>query len=144
MSDKPDMAEIEKFDKSKLKKTETQEKNPLPSKETCGLDNQVDHQARSLTLRCKGRGVYPLLQRLLQNLKRHSPLSWVNRGVSTKALEPSQDGDGPGALQFSFLAYKEGCEHSANAQRAKRNHSQVGFCCVPFSSNAKTKEDFKK
>ncbi|XP_012517522.1 PREDICTED: thymosin beta-4-like, partial [Propithecus coquereli] len=27
MSDKPDMAEIEKFDKSKLKKTETQEKN---------------------------------------------------------------------------------------------------------------------
>ncbi|XP_032246307.1 thymosin beta-4-like [Phoca vitulina] len=34
MSDKPYMAEIEKFDKSKLKKTETQEKNPLPSKET--------------------------------------------------------------------------------------------------------------
>nr|XP_054329369.1 uncharacterized protein LOC129025828 isoform X1 [Pongo pygmaeus] len=34
MSDKPDMSEIEKFDKSKLKKTETQEKNPLPSKET--------------------------------------------------------------------------------------------------------------
>ncbi|CAD7674108.1 unnamed protein product [Nyctereutes procyonoides] len=33
MSDKPDMAQIEKFDKSKLKKTETQEKNPLPSKE---------------------------------------------------------------------------------------------------------------
>ncbi|XP_073741474.1 thymosin beta-4-like [Callorhinus ursinus] len=32
MSDKPYMAEIEKFDKSKLK-TETQEKNPLPSKE---------------------------------------------------------------------------------------------------------------
>ncbi|KAF7253697.1 Thymosin beta-4 [Varanus komodoensis] len=34
MADKPDMAEIEKFDKSKLKKTETQEKNPLPSKES--------------------------------------------------------------------------------------------------------------
>ncbi|XP_075858669.1 thymosin beta-4-like, partial [Microcebus murinus] len=34
VSDKPDLAEIEKFDKSKLKKTETQEKNPLPSKET--------------------------------------------------------------------------------------------------------------
>ncbi|XP_045394864.1 thymosin beta-4-like [Lemur catta] len=34
MSDKPDTAGIEKFDKSKLKKTETQEKNPLPSKET--------------------------------------------------------------------------------------------------------------
>ncbi|XP_060054914.1 thymosin beta-4-like [Erinaceus europaeus] len=28
------MAEIEKFGKSKLKKTKTQEKNPLPSKET--------------------------------------------------------------------------------------------------------------
>lgn len=34
MSDYPDVAEIEKFDKSKLKKTETQEKNPLPSKAT--------------------------------------------------------------------------------------------------------------
>ncbi|XP_036077758.1 thymosin beta-4-like [Rousettus aegyptiacus] len=34
MSDKPDMAKIEKFNKSKLKKTETQEKNPLPSKGT--------------------------------------------------------------------------------------------------------------
>ncbi|XP_076979431.1 thymosin beta-4, Y-chromosomal-like [Tamandua tetradactyla] len=33
MSDKPDMAEIEKFDKSKLKKTETTEKNPLSFKE---------------------------------------------------------------------------------------------------------------
>ncbi|XP_070632103.1 thymosin beta-4-like [Bos indicus] len=34
MSDKLGMAEFEKFDTSKLKKTETQEKNPLPSKET--------------------------------------------------------------------------------------------------------------
>ncbi|XP_038949383.1 thymosin beta-4-like [Rattus norvegicus] len=36
MSDKPNMAEIETFSKSKLRKTETQEKNPLPSKETIG------------------------------------------------------------------------------------------------------------
>ena len=41
MSDKPDMAEIEKFDKSKLKKTETQEKNPLPSKETIEQKKQA-------------------------------------------------------------------------------------------------------
>ncbi|MGH0116384.1 UNVERIFIED_CONTAM: hypothetical protein FKN15_035688 [Acipenser sinensis] len=34
MSDKPDLAEIEGFDKAKLKKTETKEKNPLPTKET--------------------------------------------------------------------------------------------------------------
>ncbi|XP_060061053.1 thymosin beta-4-like [Erinaceus europaeus] len=34
MSDKPGMAEIEKFSKSKLKKTETKEKKILPSKET--------------------------------------------------------------------------------------------------------------
>ncbi|KAG7484577.1 hypothetical protein MATL_G00051200 [Megalops atlanticus] len=34
MSDKPDLTEIESFDKSKLKKTQTQEKNPLPTKET--------------------------------------------------------------------------------------------------------------
>ena len=33
-SDKPDMVEIEKFEESKLKKTEMQEKNPLSSKET--------------------------------------------------------------------------------------------------------------
>uniref|UniRef100_A0A4W2HDD8 Thymosin beta-4 n=1 Tax=Bos indicus x Bos taurus TaxID=30522 RepID=A0A4W2HDD8_BOBOX len=41
MSDKPDMAEIEKFDKSKLKKTETQDKNPLPSKETIEQEKQA-------------------------------------------------------------------------------------------------------
>uniref|UniRef100_A0A2K5R9K5 Thymosin beta-4 n=1 Tax=Cebus imitator TaxID=2715852 RepID=A0A2K5R9K5_CEBIM len=32
---------IEKFDKSKLKKTETQEKNPLPSKETTEQEKQA-------------------------------------------------------------------------------------------------------
>ncbi|XP_035880628.1 thymosin beta-4-like [Phyllostomus discolor] len=41
MSDKPNMAEIEKFDKLKLKKTETQEKNPLPSKERIEQEKQV-------------------------------------------------------------------------------------------------------
>ncbi|ERE76849.1 thymosin beta-4-like protein [Cricetulus griseus] len=41
VSDKPDMAEIKKFDKSKLKKTETQEKNPLPSKETIEQEKQA-------------------------------------------------------------------------------------------------------
>lgn len=50
MSDKPDMAEIEKFDKSKLKKTETQEKNPLPSKESkcvfCGVFFQKEGVGR--------------------------------------------------------------------------------------------------
>ncbi|KAM4730623.1 thymosin beta-4 [Anableps anableps] len=34
MSDKPDITEVTTFDKTKLKKTETQEKNTLPTKET--------------------------------------------------------------------------------------------------------------
>jgi len=34
MSDKPDVSEVASFDKSKLKKTETAEKNTLPTKET--------------------------------------------------------------------------------------------------------------
>lgn len=34
MGDKPDISEVTSFDKSKLKKTETQEKNPLPTKES--------------------------------------------------------------------------------------------------------------
>ena len=34
MSDKPDIAEVSTFDKTKLKKTETQEKNTLPTKES--------------------------------------------------------------------------------------------------------------
>ncbi|XP_039077695.1 LOW QUALITY PROTEIN: thymosin beta-15B [Hyaena hyaena] len=34
MNDKPDLSEVEKFDRSKLKKTNTKEKNILPSKET--------------------------------------------------------------------------------------------------------------
>ncbi|KAI1902979.1 hypothetical protein AGOR_G00022420 [Albula goreensis] len=42
MSDKPDLTEIESFDKSKLKKTETQEKNPLPTKETIEQERKGD------------------------------------------------------------------------------------------------------
>jgi hypothetical protein len=34
MSDKPDVSEVSSFDKSKLKKTDTTEKNTLPTKET--------------------------------------------------------------------------------------------------------------
>ena len=41
MSDQPDMAEIEKVDKSKLKKMETQEKNPLLWKETIEQEKQA-------------------------------------------------------------------------------------------------------
>ena len=41
VSDKPDIGEIDKFNKSKLKKTETQEKNPLPSKEMIEQEKQA-------------------------------------------------------------------------------------------------------
>ncbi|XP_073919921.1 thymosin beta-15A [Castor canadensis] len=34
MSDKPDLSEVEKFDRTKLKKTNAEEKNTLPCKET--------------------------------------------------------------------------------------------------------------
>uniref|UniRef100_A0A3Q3G1N9 Thymosin beta n=1 Tax=Labrus bergylta TaxID=56723 RepID=A0A3Q3G1N9_9LABR len=34
MSDKPDLTEVASFDKTKLKKTETEEKNTLPTKES--------------------------------------------------------------------------------------------------------------
>uniref|UniRef100_A0A670I5Y2 Thymosin beta n=1 Tax=Podarcis muralis TaxID=64176 RepID=A0A670I5Y2_PODMU len=34
MCDKPDLSEVEKFDKKKLKKTNTEEKNTLPSQES--------------------------------------------------------------------------------------------------------------
>ncbi|KAG8448054.1 hypothetical protein GDO86_015231 [Hymenochirus boettgeri] len=34
MSDKPDLSEVEKFDQRRLRKTNTQEKNTLPSQET--------------------------------------------------------------------------------------------------------------
>ena len=34
MGDKPDVSEVSTFDKSKLKKTATQEKNTLPTKES--------------------------------------------------------------------------------------------------------------
>ncbi|XP_045144997.1 thymosin beta-4-like [Echinops telfairi] len=40
MSDKPSMAEIEKFDKLESK-TGTQEKNPLPSKATTEQEKQA-------------------------------------------------------------------------------------------------------
>lgn len=40
MGDKPDVSEVSSFDKTKLKKTETQEKNPLPTKETIEQEKQ--------------------------------------------------------------------------------------------------------
>ncbi|XP_049328399.1 uncharacterized protein LOC103035206 isoform X1 [Astyanax mexicanus] len=40
MADKPDISEISHFDKNKLKKTETQEKNTLPTKETIEQEKQ--------------------------------------------------------------------------------------------------------
>ncbi|XP_036403797.1 thymosin beta-11 [Megalops cyprinoides] len=42
MSDKPDLAEIASFDKTKLKKTETREKNPLPTKETIEQERKAE------------------------------------------------------------------------------------------------------
>nr|AAK72482.1 thymosin beta-4 [Branchiostoma belcheri] len=44
MSDKPDLSEVEKFDKSKLKKTETSVKNTLPSKEAIEQEKQTVQQ----------------------------------------------------------------------------------------------------
>ncbi|XP_075120859.1 thymosin beta-10-like [Leptodactylus fuscus] len=40
MEGKPDLGEIGRFDKSKLKKTETHEKNTLPTKETIEQEKQ--------------------------------------------------------------------------------------------------------
>ncbi|KAM3864667.1 thymosin beta-11-like [Diretmus argenteus] len=40
MSDKPNIAEVSSFDKTKLKKTETQEKNTLPTKEIIEQEKQ--------------------------------------------------------------------------------------------------------
>ncbi|XP_028249587.1 thymosin beta-4 [Parambassis ranga] len=40
MADKPDITEVTTFDKTKLKKTETQEKNTLPTKETIEQEKQ--------------------------------------------------------------------------------------------------------
>ncbi|XP_048641887.1 thymosin beta-4-like [Marmota marmota marmota] len=42
MSDKADVAEIERFNKQNLKRVEIQKKNPLPSKETIELERQTD------------------------------------------------------------------------------------------------------
>jgi len=46
MSDKPDISEVTSFDKTKLKKTETQEKNPLPSKETIEQEKAASSRRR--------------------------------------------------------------------------------------------------
>uniref|UniRef100_A0A3B3SM86 Thymosin beta n=1 Tax=Paramormyrops kingsleyae TaxID=1676925 RepID=A0A3B3SM86_9TELE len=42
MSDKPNLEEVTSFDKTKLKKTQTEEKNPLPSKETIEQEKQAE------------------------------------------------------------------------------------------------------
>ncbi|XP_077061032.1 thymosin beta-b [Siphateles boraxobius] len=42
MADKPNISEISQFDKTKLKKTETQEKNTLPTKETIEQEKKCE------------------------------------------------------------------------------------------------------
>ncbi|XP_056302422.1 thymosin beta-b [Danio aesculapii] len=42
MSDKPDVSEVSHFDKNKLKKTVTQEKNTLPTKETIEQEKKCE------------------------------------------------------------------------------------------------------
>ncbi|XP_069584812.1 thymosin beta-15A homolog [Dendrobates tinctorius] len=41
MADKPDLSEVEKFDHRKLRKTNTEEKNTLPSKETIEQEKEA-------------------------------------------------------------------------------------------------------
>ncbi|MEE6509474.1 hypothetical protein FKM82_026310 [Ascaphus truei] len=41
MSDKPSMSEVEDFDHRKLRKTNTEEKNTLPSKETIQQEKEA-------------------------------------------------------------------------------------------------------
>lgn len=52
MSDKPRVAEIEKFSKSKLKMTETQEKNPLASKEQEKQAGESYREAHATSVHC--------------------------------------------------------------------------------------------
>ncbi|XP_074134198.1 thymosin beta-15A homolog isoform X2 [Sminthopsis crassicaudata] len=42
MCGKPDLSEVKKFDKRKLRKTTTVEKNTLPSKETIEQEKELD------------------------------------------------------------------------------------------------------
>ena len=44
-TDHPDMSEVENFDKTKLKKTETAEKNELPTKEIIEQERAIDTDA---------------------------------------------------------------------------------------------------
>ncbi|XP_069842635.1 thymosin beta-15A homolog [Dendropsophus ebraccatus] len=41
MADKPDLSEVEKFDVRSLRKTNTEEKNTLPSKETIEQEKEA-------------------------------------------------------------------------------------------------------
>ncbi|XP_048448514.1 thymosin beta-10-like [Rhincodon typus] len=41
MEEKPDFREVASFDKSKLKKTDTEVKNPLPTKETIDQEKKA-------------------------------------------------------------------------------------------------------
>uniref|UniRef100_A0A672SJB1 Uncharacterized protein n=2 Tax=Sinocyclocheilus TaxID=75365 RepID=A0A672SJB1_SINGR len=52
MSDKPNLEEVTSFDKTKLKKTETQEKNPLPSKESTISNTFFEAFARHTSMHC--------------------------------------------------------------------------------------------
>ncbi|KAH0502473.1 Thymosin beta-10 [Microtus ochrogaster] len=63
MADKPDMGEIASFDKAKLKKTETQEKNTLPTKETIEQEKRKPiFDCSAVLLHCRRDCVLPRLR----------------------------------------------------------------------------------
>ena len=57
MSDKPDLTEVTTFDKTKLKHAKTEEKNPLPTKESKLCVSKSVHVYSKLNFCCKSAGV---------------------------------------------------------------------------------------
>lgn len=77
MCDKPDLSEVEKFDKKKLKKTNTEEKNTLPSKESeCSTGHEgwrgwLGPRCLAAQEACVGHGQWSGCPRVLISPPRH-------------------------------------------------------------------------
>lgn len=125
MSDKPDLAEVSNFDKTKLKKTVTQEKNPLPTKETIKQEKQATAWSPSLC--------YALY---LPQALPFSPLSCVTQNLSCIVIGQKQWLYSPSLELFFFFLYFLFFLHQVWKQLLTGTLLTRRMCCVSLLTSS--------
>jgi len=122
MSDKPDISEVTKFDKNKLKKTETKEKNPLPTKETIEQEKQAWEPRLTQLFVC-----FSLIS-LLSDLSACDVCTWASEWVSEWLSDKMNEWVSEWVKPCS--SWSRGTETPETSERGERVETDVrAGCC---------------